>query len=276
MGATAVRITLAVAVLVVAAGAGVWLLQRKLIYFPDAAPPPAAGTVLPGAEDVALTTSDGLVLGAWFVPGRDPAGPGAGRTVLLAPGNGGNRQDRAATADRLAEAGFATLLFDYRGYGGNPGRPTEEGLLRDARAALHHLRSRGDVDAERLLYFGESLGCAVVTALAAESPPAGMLLRSPFTDLPAVARHHYRPIPTFLLRDRFPVAATLARSPVPVTVVYGTADDVVPPSQSRAVAQAARHLVEQVELRGVGHNDPPMFGAPVVAALTRLAAAVTG
>ncbi|HET8993059.1 MULTISPECIES: alpha/beta fold hydrolase [unclassified Rhodococcus (in: high G+C Gram-positive bacteria)] len=268
------RIVLVVVLVAVIAGVAAWTLQRRLIYLPDTSVPPAAATVLPGAEDVVLTTSDGLELGAWFVPGRNPTGPGADFTVLLAPGNGGNRLGRAETAADLAAAGFSTLLFDYRGYGGNPGRPSEDGVARDARAALQYLRGRQDVEPDRVLYFGESLGCAVVTALAAESPPAGMLLRSPFTDLGSVARHHYRIVPDILLKDRFPVADIVAGLHVPITVVYGTADRIVPAAQSAAVADSAPNLVEIVELHGVEHNDPPMFGAPVVDALGRLADAV--
>ncbi|WP_241383437.1 alpha/beta hydrolase [Rhodococcus sp. CH91] len=268
------RIPIVVTVIVVLLGVAGWALQRRLIYLPDASAPPAAATVLAGAEDVVLTTSDGLELDAWFVPGRNPDGPGHGFTVLLAPGNGGNRLGRAGTAADLAAAGFSTLLLDYRGYGGNPGRPDEPGLAADARAALDHLRSREDVDPTRLLYFGESLGCAVVAALAVDEPPAGMLLRSPFTDLAAVARHHYPFVPAALLKDEFPVADLVARIDVPLTVVHGTADTVVPSTQSVDVADAAGTLHERLELPGLGHNDPPMFGAPVVDALSRLAESV--
>ncbi|MBS9374426.1 alpha/beta hydrolase [Rhodococcus sp. B50] len=266
------RIVLAVLLVVALVGVAGWALQRRLIYLPDISTPPSAAIVLPGAEDVVLRTSDGLELDAWFVPGRNPEGPGHGFTVLLAAGNGGNRLGRADTAADLAAAGFSTLLLDYRGYGGNPGSPTEEGLAADARAALDHLRSRDDVDPARVLYFGESLGCAVVTALAVDEPPAGMLLRSPFTDLAAVARHHYPFVPAALVKDDFPVAGLVARIDVPITVVYGTADTIVPPAQSASVADAARQLSERVELAGLEHNDPPMFGAPVVEALIRLTA----
>ncbi|MEZ5151890.1 alpha/beta hydrolase [Rhodococcus zopfii] len=271
--AAVVRVAMAVVALVAVAGLALWAGQRRLIYLPDASPPPPAAEVLPGARDVRLTTSDGLELGAWFVPATDPTGPGTGFTVLFAPGNGGNRLDRAPLAAALSMAGFATLLVDYRGYGGNPGRPTEAGVALDVRAARQFLLADEAVPPDRLLYLGESLGTGVAVELAAEYPPAGLLLRSPFVDLPAVARHHYPLLPTALLWDRFPVAATVARIGTPVTVVYGTADTIVPPAQSERVAAAAPHLVERVVLPGVEHNDPPMFGRPVVDALIRLAAA---
>ncbi|MGW4334237.1 alpha/beta hydrolase [Rhodococcus koreensis] len=256
-------IAVAVVALVIAA---VWVLQRKLIYYPDTTPVPPAGRVIAGAEDVTLTTSDGLELGAWYVP---PAVGELRMTVLVAAGNAGNRADRAILASDLAAAGFATLLFDYRGYGGNPGQPSEEGLALDVRAARRHLVDERRVPPERLLYFGESLGTGVVTELATEHPPAGLLLRSPFVDLAAVGRAHYPFLPVrLLLRDQFPVAEFVARVDVPTTVVYGTADTVVPPEQSARVAEAALGDVDTVVLSGAGHNDDVMFGGQEIVRAT--------
>ena len=265
----ALRLVLVVAGVAVLLLALVWGLQRRFIYFPDSTPVPSAGTVVPGARDVALHTADGLTLGGWFVPGRQPRRE---VTVLVANGNGGNRAVRAPLAEALAARGMDVLLFDYRGYGGNPGSPTEDGLALDVRAARAYLDEQG-VPADRVLYFGESLGTAVVTELAAERPPAGMLLRSPFRDLPSMAAVHYPWLPVgSLLRDRFPLVEHLADVQAPVTVVYGTADDIVPPEQSREVAEAAPNLLGLVELPGVGHNDRAMLdGVQLVDAVVRLA-----
>ena len=246
-----------------------WGFQRKLIYLPDAGPPGPVDAVLPGARDVDLRTSDGLELAAWYLPGSAPDAV----TVLVANGNGGHRGLRAPLARALSDAGLAVLLFDYRGYGGNPGSPSEEGLARDVRAARAHLVDEVGVRPDRLLYFGESLGAAVVTELATEHPPAGLILRSPFIDLAAVAAVHYPFLPVrVLLRDRFPVAEQLARIDVPTTVVYGTADSIVPPEQSRAVADAAARLHRLVEVPGADHNDPVLLdGDAVVKAVLELA-----
>ncbi|MBD0324553.1 MAG: alpha/beta hydrolase [Aldersonia sp.] len=253
-----------IALLLVAA----WVFQRRLIYLPDRTPVPPAQTVLENAEDVRLLTTDGLELGAWYVPAVD----GSSITVLLANGNAGNRSDRAAMAEALADAGFAVLLFDYRGYGGNPGSPSEEGLALDVRAAHRYLVEQRHVPESRLLYFGESLGAGVVAELATEHPPAGLLLRSPFADLAGVGRVHYPFLPLgLLLRDRFPVVDHVARVHVPTTVVYGTADTIVPADHSERVAAAAAGPVERLALPGVGHNDAEMFGPRIVEAVVALA-----
>ena len=271
MGNEVRRLLVATLVLVlVVAGltAALWALQRRLIYLPDTSPVPAAATVLPGAHDVVLETTDGLELGAWWLPAADDDAP----AVLVANGNGGARDLRAPLARALADEGLSVLLFDYRGYGGNPGSPSEEGLARDVRAARQWLLDAG-VPRERLLYFGESLGAAVVTELAVEHPPAGLVLRSPFTDLAAVGAVHYPVLPVrALLRDRFPVAGRIAHVQAPTVVVYGGDDSIVPPGQSRAVAGAAAPLRRVVVVEGADHNDRVLLDGPeVIAAVTSLA-----
>ena len=152
--------------------------------------------------------------------------------MLVANGNAGNRVSRVPLANALSRRGFGVLLFDYRGYGGNPGEPSEQGLASDVRAAREYLTGVVGLNPRQLLYFGESLGAAVVAELALTHPPGGMMLRSPFTDLAAVGAVHFPGLPVrALLRDCHPVAAAVAKVSTPITVVYGTADRVVPRSR---------------------------------------------
>jgi fermentation-respiration switch protein FrsA (DUF1100 family) len=251
-----------------------WVLQRRLIYLPSPGRVPSARNVIAGARDVSLETSDGLSLGGWFVPAARPAN---GLAVLVASGNAGDRSLRAPLARVLAEEGFAVLLFDYRGYGGNRGSPTEEGLARDVRAAYRFLTDR-DIPDDRILYFGESLGAAVVTELALEHPPGGLVLRSPFTDLAAVGRYHYPFLPVgALLRDRYPLVDQIREVKVPTTIVFGTRDGVVPPEQSRTVAKAAGGPTTILEIEGAEHNDPSLlYGRELIKAIVALGIQVGG
>ena len=178
-----------------------------MIYFPDPSAVPPAGEVIDGARDVTLHTSDGLELDAWFVPARSASD--TNQAVLVAPGNGGNRSGRAGLATELSRRGLAVLLMDYRGYGGNPG-PTEDGLAKDAGCRTGARRAGL---AAQTIYFGESLGSAVVAALQARRPPAGVALRSPFPELADVGAHHYPWLPVrLLLEDRFRTVEPLSRS----------------------------------------------------------------
>jgi fermentation-respiration switch protein FrsA (DUF1100 family) len=233
-----------------------FLLQRHLIYLPFGDVPPVPPE-LAGGEEVQLVTSDGVELGGWFVPARE-AGPRP--SVLVANGNAGNRAHRAPLAAALRQFGVSVLLFDYRGFGGNPGTPSEQGLYRDALAAREYLTSRPEVDPDRIVYFGESIGAAVMAGLATEHPPAGLVLRSPFTSLADVGRRHYPWLPVrLLLRDRYDVASTVARLDVPVLVVAGEEDRIVPARQSRAVYDAARGPKRFVQIDGADHNDAELF-----------------
>lgn len=245
-----------------------WTFQRRLIYLPATAPVPDAAALLDGATDVTLTTDDGLALRALYL-----SAPGAAcrATVLVAPGNAGNRAGRIPLARALADAGFGVLLMDYRGYGGNPGSPSEDGLAADADAAVGALTELG-YPPHRTIYFGESLGTGVVAALQVRHPPVGIVLRSPYTELADVAAYHYPWLPVrALLRDRFPVVEHLDGSHVPITVIYGDRDSVVPPLLSARVADQAPSLAERVVIEGAEHNDPIMFGPRVADAVARLA-----
>lgn len=242
-----------------AALALIWITQRRFIYFPtQAIPDPAA--VSSAIEEVALPTHDGLSLAAWLLPA---AGGGDAGTVVVFNGNAGNRADRMPLAEALAEAGYSVLLVDYRGYGGNPGRPSEEGLTLDARAAAEYLSTRPGTDPGRLVYFGESLGAAVAIGLARHQEPAALVLRSPFTSLPDLGALHYPILPTsLLLWDRYPNLEAIRGVDAPVLVVAGSADSIVPLDQSREVFDAARGPKRLVVIEGADHNDYPLTSGP--------------
>ena len=141
--------------IIAGAWAVLWLGQRWLIYFPDSRLVPPHTLGLRDAEEVLIQTEDDLTLHAWFVP---PGGVPTGQTAIVFSGNAGNRALRAPLAESLATLGVACLLLDYRGYGGNPGLPSERGLARDARAALAYVTSRHDVDPDRLAFYLTSRG----------------------------------------------------------------------------------------------------------------------
>ncbi|MBM4435597.1 MAG: alpha/beta hydrolase, partial [Chloroflexi bacterium] len=258
-----------IALLIVAAGVMLMpdvlrSLQRSFIYFPLAQTPPPVASVLPGAEEVRFTTADGVELNGWWRPGS------AGSvSVIVFNGNAGDRSHRAPLAAALAREGLGVLLFDYRGYAGQRGTPSEEGLAADARAAVAYLQGRRDVDAARIAYFGESLGAAVATTLAAERAPAALVLRSPFTSLEDMARLHYPWLPVGpLLVDRYGSMDRVAAVRAPVLVIAGTRDGVVPLSHSHRLFDAARQPKRFVAIDGADHNDLALVAGPQVVAAT--------
>lgn len=219
-------------------------------------------------------TDDGVDLVAWWFPAvGQPKG-----SVVVFPGNAGNRADRVPLAGALSSLGYATLLVDYRGYGGNSGSPSEVGLAHDARAALRYLHSRDDVDPSRVVYFGESLGSGVAIQLATETSPAALILRSPFTSLSDVGSVQFRLLPvSMLLKDRFDNATKIGAVDSPVLVIAGTHDDLVPMEMSRKLFARGNDPKELVLIDGAGHNDAALLsGSELTNAIDRFLQASLG
>ena len=231
----------------------IWTIQRRLMYFPTKGVPTPGEIGLTDVEPVTFETTDGLELSGWFVAA---SGSSPRVTVLVFNGNAGNRAHRGPLAAALRRHGLQVLLFDYRGYGGNPGAPTENGLAADSRAARAYLAGRPDVDASHLVYFGESLGTAVAVDLAIEHPPVALILRSPFTSMGDVGQHHYPFLPVrLLLRDRFAAIDQIGRIRVPLLVIAGAHDRIVPIENSRRLYDAAVAPKTLLVLPEADHND---------------------
>jgi uncharacterized protein len=262
-----IAVAAALALVLVSILAIIWTQQRRLIYFPfgEVSNPEALG--LEGVSTVSFPTSDGLMLNGWFVSRTNAPH----FTVIVFNGNAGNRSFRAPLANALTRADMAVLLFDYRGFGGNPGSPTEEGLKTDARAARDYVVSRGDVDRGKIVYFGESLGTAIAAALAVDYPPAALILRSPFTSMTDVGRHHYAFLPVrWLLRDRYATIDRIARVNAPLLVIGGDADSIVPIAQTRRIYEAADDPKSLLIVRDADHNDDSLLaGREMIGSILR-------
>ena len=253
-----VGVVVVVGVLVVG---GVWMLQERLIYFPAGDPGSPSGPW----EELEVASTDGLTLTVWL---RVDTAAAKRPVVVVFPGNAGNRAGRVPLGNALAEAGYDVVLAEYRGYGGNPGSPSQDGIISDAlaiAAATHRrLPSNGG-----LVYFGESLGAAVAIAAAEQERPDALVLGSPFTSMTDVGRYHYPWLPvSALLRDRY---ASLERieagglDGIPALVLGGTSDGTVPIDQSRRIAAALD--AEVYEVGGADHNDAAIRSAPSMVAV---------
>lgn len=235
--------------------AALYLMQRQLLYLPDRSAPNRIASGVPEISEARLQTDDGLDLLAWHLP----AAPGRA-TIVYLHGNGGDIGYRGDRVRPFIDAGFGVLLVEYRGYGGNPGQPSEQGLISDARAALVFLEAAGVASAATVLY-GESLGSTVAVAIAAEraaagKPVAALVLEAPLSSVSDVAAHHYPWVPVrWLLKDRFEAIARIAHVGAPVLIVHGEADDIVPIRYGRALFEAAREPKEAAWIPGGGHEN---------------------
>ena len=230
------------------------ILDRYFIFFPDRTvnrDPSDRGLDF---EDVYFTTSDGVQLNGWLVPGRNDT------TLLWLHGNAGNIANRV---DNIAEIhdvlGVNVFIIDYRGYGRSEGTPTERGTYLDAVAALEYLSSREDVDPERLVLFGRSL---IAAELASQTSIHGVILEAPITSIQAMAKHAYPFLPGIgsLVRTRYDTLSKVAGIGAPVMVLHGDQDDIAPYDMGVAVFEAISSPKRFYRIKGAGHNDTYVMG----------------
>lgn len=237
-----------------------YFFQRGMIYFPDTTAPDMAVAGDIDMLPVRTVTSDGLELLSWHGKAASDK-----PTLVLFQGNAGNIQHRVYKVRSFMNAGYGVMLVGYRGYGGNPGRPSEQGLYADARAALEYLENSG-VGSERIVLYGESLGSGVAVRIATEQaaaarPVVAIVLEAPFTSVGDVAAYYYPFIPVrWLLKDTFDSAAIIATVDAPILVVHGEQDEVIPFIFGKRLFEAALQPKQAYWVREAGHNDLADFG----------------
>jgi pimeloyl-ACP methyl ester carboxylesterase len=232
--------------------------ERRLVYFPARGLDLQPGDLGLAHEESFLAAEDGVRIHAWFLPA-----PGARRLILVCHGNAGNMSHRLHRAREMQRRlGASVLLFDYRGYGRSEGSPDERGTYRDARAAHRYATETKGIPPETVVLFGESLGAAVATQLALEKPAGALVLESPFTSIPDMARVAYPFLPPVgpFVRTRYDTLAKAPRLSLPLLVLHGERDGVVPIAQGRRVFEAAGGPKRFVAIPGAGHNDTYLAG----------------
>lgn len=233
-----------------------YAFQRNMLYYPGAPKPTRVQSRVADMKEISISTEDGLELFAWYAPANDPVKP----TVVLFHGNAGTLGDRGYKARLLLDDGYGAMLVEYRGYAGNPGAPTEQGLYADGRAALGYLRAQG-VENGQIALYGESLGTGVATAMALEAqqrdkPVAALILEAPFTSTVDVGASHYPFLPVrYLMKDRFESHKRIEALHVPLLIVHGEKDQIVPVKFGKRLFDAANAPKESMWIVEAGHND---------------------
>ncbi|MGE0251552.1 MAG: alpha/beta hydrolase [Dongiaceae bacterium] len=253
-------------------GAYLTIFQRDFIYLPDTTPPSLAGLNVAGMEEIIVPVTEpdgtGLLLKSWYHPPRAPDNP----VVMYFQGNGGNIGWRNEKIRFFVNAGYGVFMVGYRGYGANPGHPTEAGLRRDAahaRLILDNLLRRGQRQSmrrPRVVCYGESLGAGLCIQIAASVPDfALLLLEAPFKSLADVAAHRYQLYPlnilSWLLKDKFDSIHKIAAVRTPILFLHGQKDAITPVEHSYALMAAANEPKEGWFPEDGGHNDLSKFGS---------------
>jgi len=229
------------------------LFENQLIFVPSKFPEGFWHPVGLGQEDVWLQSADGTKLHGWYVPDKKPAA-----FVLFCHGNAGNLTHREYILRSLRDVvGVSVFIVDYRGYGRSEGRPSEAGLLADARAARRWLAKRAGIAESQLVLMGESLGGAVAVDLAADGGARGLILESTFSSLKDVAAYHYPWLPLrWLLRTKLDAVEKIKAYRGPLLQTHGDCDRIVPDQFGRRVFEAANQPKEFLVIPGGDHNDP--------------------
>ena len=209
--------------------------QRSLLYHADSSTPEPSEYGLDQMQAIRIPAEDDLQLFAWWQAPSETAGP----VLIYFHGNAGNLGYRSDKVREFLEAGIGVLLVTWRYNAGSGGKPSEESLVADGRAALKFVAETGVAEAQVVLY-GESLGSGVAVALAAEQRVGAIVLEAPYTSIAEVAQHHYWYAPAkWLVRDRFDSRARIGRVSAPIMVIHGERDRVIPSRFGRRLYEAA-------------------------------------
>ena len=220
-----------------------FFFQRNLLYHPsvDNYLKDNSGTEPSEIEKVKVTTKDKIDLIGWFY-NKDIE---KFKTIVFFHGNAGSLNNRTYKLNHFKDLDVNFLIIAWRGFSGNKGKPNEIGLYEDARSAINWLNMKGMQDKNIILY-GESLGTAVVVEIAQNKKYAGIILESPFTSMVNIGKKHYPFFPvSFLLKDKYESYKKINKISVPVLIMHGKVDKIVPYDMGKKMFELA--------------NDPKFF-----------------
>ena len=238
-------------------------IEKGLIFHPgksnDTATPDIYGIEY---DDVTFRTEDGLNLHGWFVPGKKSSPDEDLHTLLWFHGNAGNINHRLGNIKMLHErVPVNVFIIDYRQYGRSEGKISEKGTYIDARAALAYLHSRKEINREKIIFFGRSLGSAVAVELALNEKCRALILETPFTSILEMGKKLYPFLPvSLLLKTKYDSLAKIRNIKVPILVMHGDKDALVPFEHGKRLYDMANEPKEFYTIPGAGHNDTHIVG----------------
>ncbi len=230
--------------------AAVWVLQPRLLYFPERKHDAAPDDIGLPYESVSITTADGVKIHGWYIPSERSRG-----AVLFCHGNAGNISHRLFFIELLNRMGMNTLIFDYRGYGWSEGKPTEEGTYRDAEAAWNYLLSEKKFKPGEIVILGRSIGGAIAARTAREHKPGALIVESSFTSVKDIGAEVYPFLPVrWLSRYDYDTLGFIRDVSCPVLVIHSPQDEIIPIHHGLSLYAAANAPKEFLEIRG-SHNE---------------------
>lgn len=230
-------------------------IQRSMIYHGH----PINVDTPQNVETAKVTTIDGLTLEGWYIASPKEDAP----TIIHFHGNAGNIASRYPKIGNYANHGYNVLLAEYRGFGNNPGSPTEEGLYNDARAYINWIKTVKNTPESNMIIYGVSLGTGVTVQMATEYNEAAIILESPYTSLPDAAKQTYYMLPVdLLMHDKFNSLDKIKNINSPVLILHGDQDQVINVKQGQALFDAAGEPKKFIKIIGGQHSNLYDYEAP--------------
>jgi len=229
---------------------GAWVLHRYFLYMPDKKRYAPREVGLADVEEITLEGKGGAKLIAWYLPAR------RGKpTLLYFTGQSGSVANRARKIEAIAASGYGVFMLNYRRYGGSEGRPTEARIAADAISAYDCLRGQG-VAPYDIVAYGESLGTAVATRLSLQRAVKALVLEAPFTSIVEVGKLLWKGFPLdIIMVDQYRTIDRIAEVTVPLCILHGGRDEIIPLDQARRVFHKANEPKSMTVLPAAGHND---------------------
>ena len=248
------KILLPIIILLIGFIAFVRFMEATSIFFParHIAQTPQAFRL--GFEDIYFLTKDNVRLNGWFIKAPQTARTSKAATVLFFHGNAGNIGDRLEKIFMFHQMGLNVFIIDYRGYGNSQGHPTEKGMYQDAAAAWDYVLTRNDVEAKKIIGYGESLGGAAAIDLAVDHPLAALISESSLSSAADMSRKILPIVPSFLLSVKLDSVSKVKRISAPKLFIHSPNDEMVPFIQSQKLFQAAAEPKEFLKILG-SHNE---------------------
>jgi fermentation-respiration switch protein FrsA (DUF1100 family) len=237
-----------------------YLNQRQLMYLPSTERVHPQDVGLSDVDEVSLNTQSNKTLVSWH--GRATSGM---PTILFFHGNGGAVGHRTHRFRGLMAEGLGVFVLGYPGYGGNDGTPSEAAFLEGASLSYEYLLSQG-LAADDIVIYGESIGTGVAVQLAAQVDAKALILQAPFSRAARVARVHYPYLLADLfLKDTYKSIDHIEYIDMPLLIVHGDLDQVIPIEIGRKLFESAREPKTFVTIPGAKHNDLHLYSIDSIA-----------
>ena len=226
--------------------------QRYFMYFPDKTKP----ELVHNARLVNVKTQDGLDLEGWYFEASDKQKP----VIVYFHGNAGHFANRLFKVIHYINEGYGILLAEYRGYGGNPGQPSEQGFYQDGRAYMDWLHN--EITGDNIILYGESIGSGAAVQMATEYDVNGLILETPFSSMVEVASKHYFYVPVkWFIKDRYLNIDKITHTKAPLLILHGHSDITIPISSAQKLFDAAEEPKKFIAFQDGNHNNLYDFGA---------------